>query len=95
MEAVLEGLILSSTGLNIPVEEMRLIVSYRKVTMLAGHAVADLVIILKQTPGGSNFKNFPSLEIAPKMEFYLDRKILSERLEVPGVPKKTGLKLEF
>ena len=82
MEAVLEGLILSSTGLNIPVEEMRLVVgSYRKGTMLAGHPVADLVIILKQTPGGLNFKNFPSLEIAPKMEFYLDRKILLERLE--------------
>ena len=57
MEAVLEGLILSPNGLNIPVEEMRPVGSYKKGTMLAGHPVADLVIILKQTPGGLNFKN--------------------------------------
>ncbi|XP_066932699.1 interleukin enhancer-binding factor 2 homolog [Clytia hemisphaerica] len=57
MESVLEGLILSPTGLNIPVEEMRAVGSFKKGTMLAGHPVADLVIILKETPGAADIEN--------------------------------------
>ena len=50
MESVLESLILAPTGLNIPVEEVRPVGSFKKGTMLAGHPVADLVVILKSTP---------------------------------------------
>ena len=49
---MVEALILSSTGLNIAVDEVRIVGSYKKGTMLAGHPVADMVIILKETPGG-------------------------------------------
>jgi len=57
VESVLESLILSPTGLNIPVEEMRPVGSFKKGTMLAGHPVADLVIILKETPGAADIEN--------------------------------------
>lgn len=52
MESVLESLILAPTGLNIAVEEVRPVGSFKKGTMLAGHPVADLVVILKETPAG-------------------------------------------
>jgi len=58
MESVLEGLILSPIGLNIPVEEVRPVGSFKKGTMVAGHPVADLVVILKETPSG-NLKSVP------------------------------------
>ena len=53
MESVLEGLILSPIGLNIAVEEVRPVGSFKKGTMIAGHPVADLVVILKETPSGN------------------------------------------
>ena len=55
MESVLESLILAPTGLNIAVEEVRPVGSFKKGTMLAGHPVADLVVILKDTPAGFLF----------------------------------------
>jgi len=57
VETVIEALILSSTGLNIAVDEVRTVGSYKKGTMLAGHPVADLVIILKETPGAADIEN--------------------------------------
>lgn len=57
IESVLEGLILSPTGLNIPVEEVRAVGSFKKGTMLAGHPVADLVVILKDTPSSADIEN--------------------------------------
>jgi len=57
IESVLEGLILSPTGLNIPVEEVRPVGSFKKGTMLAGHPVADLVVILKETPSAADIEN--------------------------------------
>ena len=52
VETVLEGLILSPDGLDIPVDEVRIVGSYKKGTLLAGHPVADLVVILKELPTG-------------------------------------------
>lgn len=60
VETVIEALILSPTGLNIPVDEVRTVGSYKKGTMLAGHPVADLVIILKETPGAADIENLAS-----------------------------------
>jgi interleukin enhancer-binding factor 2 len=57
VETVVEALILSSTGLNIAVDEVRIVGSYKKGTMLAGHPVADMVIILKETPGAADIEN--------------------------------------
>lgn len=57
VETVIEGLILAPVGLNIPVDEVRTVGSYKKGTMLAGHPVADLVIILKDTPTASDIEN--------------------------------------
>lgn len=57
VETVIEALILASTGLNIAVDEVRTVGSYKKGTMLAGHPVADLVIILKDTPGAADIEN--------------------------------------
>lgn len=56
VETVLEALILSSDGLDIPVDEVRTVGSYKKGTLLAGHPVADLVVILKETPTASNIE---------------------------------------
>lgn len=57
VETVLEGLILSPVGLDIPVDEVRTVGSYKKGTLLAGHPVADLVVILKETPSTANIEN--------------------------------------
>jgi len=57
IESVLEGLILAPTGLNIPVDEVRPVGSFKKGTMLAGHPVADLVVILKETPTAADIEN--------------------------------------
>lgn len=57
VESVVEGLILSSVGLNIPVDEIRIVGSYKKGTMLAGHPVADVVVILKGTPSAADIEN--------------------------------------
>lgn len=57
LESVMEGLILSPQGLNIPVDEVRPVGSYKKGTMLAGHPVADLVVILKETPTAADIEN--------------------------------------
>lgn len=57
VESVLEGLILAPLGLNIPVDEVRTVGSYKKGTMLAGHPVADLVVILKGTPTAADIEN--------------------------------------
>merc|ERR1719318_2015788 len=56
VESVVESLILASTGLNIAVDEVRTVGSYKKGTMLAGHPVADLVIILKETPSAADIE---------------------------------------
>lgn len=57
VEMVIEGLILAPIGLNIPVDEVRTVGSYKKGTMLAGHPVADLVVILKETPTAADIEN--------------------------------------
>jgi len=75
MESVLESLILSPTGLNIPVEEVRPVGSFKKGTMLAGHPVADLVVILKETPAAADIENLANKvqeklkEATPKEDF--------------------------
>ena len=56
VESVVESLILAPQGLTIPVDEVRSVGSYKKGTMLAGHPVADLVVILKETPSGKLFE---------------------------------------
>ncbi|XP_065063818.1 interleukin enhancer-binding factor 2 homolog [Rhopilema esculentum] len=50
LEMVIESLILSSDGLNVALEEMRTVGSFKKGTMLTGHPVADAVVILKTIP---------------------------------------------
>lgn len=60
VETVLEGLILSPDGLDIPVDEVRIVGSYKKGTLLAGHPVADLVVILKELPTANNIETLSS-----------------------------------
>jgi len=60
VETVLEGLILAPDGLDIPVDEVRCVGSYKKGTLLSGHPVADLVVILKEIPTGKNIENLAS-----------------------------------
>ena len=67
VETVIEALILSSDGLNIPIDEIKTVGSYKKGTMLAGHPVADLVIILKDTPGTSDIENL-SVKVQEKLK---------------------------
>ena len=69
MESVLESLILSPTGLNIPVEEVRPVGSFKKGTMLAGHPVADLVVILKETPAGNTLYGILDPTISLSLSF--------------------------
>jgi len=75
MESVLESLILAPTGLNIAVEEVRPVGSFKKGTMLAGHPVADLVVILKDTPAAADIENLANKvqeklkEATPKEDF--------------------------
>ena len=61
MESVLESLILAPTGLNIAVEEVRPVGSFKKGTMIAGHPVADLVVILKETPVSYTHLTLPTI----------------------------------
>jgi len=56
VESVVESLILAPQGLTIPVDEVRSVGSYKKGTMLAGHPVADLVVILKETPSAADIE---------------------------------------
>jgi len=67
VETVIEALILSSEGLNIPIDEIKTVGSYKKGTMLAGHPVADLVIVLKETPGAGDIENL-SLKVQEKLK---------------------------
>jgi len=67
VETVIEALILSSDGLNIPIDEIKTVGSYKKSTMLAGHPVADLVIILKETPGTADIENL-SVKVQEKLK---------------------------
>merc|ERR1712121_602356 len=56
VESVVESLILSPQGLSIPVDEVRYVGTYKKGTMLSGHPVADLVVILKETPSAADIE---------------------------------------
>lgn len=60
VETVVEALILSPDGLDIPVDEVRVVGSYKKGTLLAGHPVADLVVILKEVPTANNIETLAS-----------------------------------
>ncbi|XP_065654006.1 interleukin enhancer-binding factor 2 homolog isoform X2 [Hydra vulgaris] len=61
VEVVVESLIISSVGLNIPIDEVRAVGSYKKGTMLSGHPVADLVVILKDTPTAADIENLANI----------------------------------
>lgn len=56
LETVIENLILAPDGLNVPLEELRTVGSHKKGTILAGHPVADVVIILKQVPSAEDIE---------------------------------------
>lgn len=65
VEKTVESLILTpekstEAGLNVPIEEVRIVGSHKKGTMLAGHPVADLVVILKDTPSADDIENLSS-----------------------------------
>lgn len=57
VEAAVGLLIKDKEGLNKEIDEVRVVGSYKKATMLAGHPVVDIVIILKQTPDGGDIEN--------------------------------------
>jgi len=67
VETVCEALILSPDGLNIPIDEIKTVGSYKKGTMLAGHPVADLVIVLKETPAPADIENL-SVKVQEKLK---------------------------
>jgi len=67
VETVIEALILSPDGLNISIDEIKTVGSYKKGTMLAGHPVADLVIVLKETPGAEDIENL-SVKVQEKLK---------------------------
>ena len=49
-------MILTPDDVKIPIDEIKIVGSYKKGTMLAGHPVADLVIILKEIPGADDIE---------------------------------------
>jgi len=67
VETVIEALILAPEGLNIPIDEIKTVGSYKKGTMMPGHPVADLVIVLKDTPGAADIENL-SVKVQEKLQ---------------------------
>merc|ERR1712142_1202542 len=67
VETVIEALILSPDGLNISIDEIKTVGSYKKGTMLTGHPVADLVIVLKETPAPTDIENL-SVKVQEKLK---------------------------
>jgi len=67
VETVIEGLILAPVGLNIPVDEVRTVGSYKKGTMLSGHPVADMVVIMKEIPTAADIENL-STKVQEKLK---------------------------
>eukprot|EP00112_Aurelia_sp_Birch-Aquarium-sp1_P014289 Seg3078.1 transcript_id=Seg3078.1/GoldUCD/mRNA.D3Y31 product="Interleukin enhancer-binding factor 2-like" protein_id=Seg3078.1/GoldUCD/D3Y31 len=67
LEIIIENLILSSDGLNVALEEMRTVGSFKKGTMLTGHPVADVVIILKAIPTAEDIEQL-ALKVKEKLD---------------------------
>lgn len=73
VNAVVEALIAagkteeSTSGLTKEVDEVRVVGSYKKQTMLAGHPVADLVVIMKETPDGTDIQGLAT-KVQEKMK---------------------------
>jgi len=67
VETVIEALILAPDGLKIAIDEIKTVGSYKKGTMLAGHPVADLVIVLKDTPGAEDIEQL-SVKVQEKLK---------------------------
>jgi len=72
VETVVKALILTEeksteAGLTMPVEEVKIVGSHKKGTMLSGHPVADLVVILKDTPAASDIETL-SVKVQEKLK---------------------------
>lgn len=58
--AVIDNLIVDPDGFELGIEEVRAVGSHKKGTMLAGHPIADLAVILKKLPAATDIQDLAS-----------------------------------